>query len=251
MKRSPGPTPCSPLIDQQDDVGVGELALDPALHPLGEHVARPLHPGQVDEDQLPAGRRRRWRCRGSPAASSAAASETIATWLPTIALTRVDLPTLGRPARPMKPERRHRQRPSIDLGPAAPASRRRRSRGRSRRGGARRGRPPRSTSVQCSGQITTSPSSRGPAAGPTPSTGKASTSVGASLPRCSRLSSRIRSASTSSTARWPSPTPAAASAALDRARAAPPGTSERSRRQERGVGPCSARAARSRLPCAS
>ena len=32
-------------------------------------------------------------------------TETIATWLPTIALTRVDLPTLGRPARPTKPER--------------------------------------------------------------------------------------------------------------------------------------------------
>ena len=32
-------------------------------------------------------------------------TETITTWLPTIALTRVDLPTFGRPASPMKPER--------------------------------------------------------------------------------------------------------------------------------------------------
>ena len=55
MKRSPGPTPSSPLIDEQGDVGVGELALDPVLHPLGEHVARALHAGQVDEDQLAPG----------------------------------------------------------------------------------------------------------------------------------------------------------------------------------------------------
>jgi hypothetical protein len=32
-------------------------------------------------------------------------TETIATRLPTIALTSVDLPTLGRPAKPMKPAR--------------------------------------------------------------------------------------------------------------------------------------------------
>ena len=30
-------------------------------------------------------------------------SETIATWVPTMALTRVDLPTFGRPASPTKP----------------------------------------------------------------------------------------------------------------------------------------------------
>ena len=41
--------------DEQRHVGVGELALDPALHALGQHVARPLHAGQVDEDELPAG----------------------------------------------------------------------------------------------------------------------------------------------------------------------------------------------------
>jgi hypothetical protein len=32
-------------------------------------------------------------------------SETIATLLPTIAFARVDLPTFGRPARAMKPDR--------------------------------------------------------------------------------------------------------------------------------------------------
>ncbi len=55
-------------------------------------------------------------------------------------------------------------------------------------------------------------------AGPSSSIGKASTSVGASLPRCSRFSSRIRPASTISTARWPSSTPAAASAAATASR---------------------------------
>src|SRR5680860_895589 len=82
-------------------------------------------------------------------------------------------------------------------------------------------------SEQCSGQIVTSPSSRGPAVSPAPSSGKASTSVGASTPRCSRLSSRIRAASTSSTARWPSATPAAVNAAATASRRSS-GTSARS-----------------------
>src|ERR1700761_2322618 len=68
-------------------------------------------------------------------------------------------------------------------------------------------------STQYSGQIATSPSSRGPAVGPSASIGNESTSVGASLPRWSRFSSRIRAASTISTARWPSSTPTAAGAA--------------------------------------
>ena len=45
----------------------------------------------------------------------------------------------------------------------------------------------------CSGQMTTSPSSRGPTAAPSSSIGKESTSVGPSLPRYSALSSAIRS----------------------------------------------------------
>ena len=63
----------------------------------------------------------------------------------------------------------------------------------------------------CSGQITTSPSSRsagGPAIAPSPSTGKDSTSVGPALPRCSALSAAIASASTKLTATWPSSMPA-------------------------------------------
>src|SRR5262249_45987416 len=82
-------------------------------------------------------------------------------------------------------------------------------------------------STQCSGQIATSPSSRGPAAGPSSSIGNESTSVGLSLPRYSRFSSRIRAVSTISTARWPSSTPTAARAAATGTRSSA-GTSDRS-----------------------
>ena len=47
----------------------------------------------------------------------------------------------------------------------------------------------------------------GPRAGPAPSTGNDEHVGRASMPRCSRFSSWIRSASTSSTVRWPSSTP--------------------------------------------
>src|SRR3954447_21605719 len=67
-------------------------------------------------------------------------------------------------------------------------------------------------SLVWSGAITTSPSSRGPAGSPSESMGNERTSVGATRPRCSRLSSRIRSLSTNSTATWPSSIPAEASA---------------------------------------
>src|ERR1700753_3229376 len=82
-------------------------------------------------------------------------------------------------------------------------------------------------STQYSGQIATSPSSRGPAAGPSSSIGNESTSVGLSLPRWSRFSSWIRSASTISTARWPSSTPTACRAAPTGSRRGT-GTSDRS-----------------------
>ena len=54
MKRSPGPTPSSRVDHEQHDVGVGDLALDAALHALGEGVAGALHAGQVGEHELPA-----------------------------------------------------------------------------------------------------------------------------------------------------------------------------------------------------
>src|SRR5450755_3536616 len=68
------------------------------------------------------------------------------------------------------------------------------------------------TSTVCSGQITMSPSSRGPALGASSSTPKDSTSVGRSICRYSRLSSRLRPASTNSIATWPSSIPAEESA---------------------------------------
>ena len=55
MKRSPGPDALLAVDHDQGQVGVRQLALDPVLHPLGEHVARALHAGQVDEDELAAG----------------------------------------------------------------------------------------------------------------------------------------------------------------------------------------------------
>ena len=42
----------------QRGVGVGELALDAALHALGQRVARALDAGQVDEHELRVRRRR-------------------------------------------------------------------------------------------------------------------------------------------------------------------------------------------------
>src|SRR5919108_2327115 len=88
-------------------------------------------------------------------------------------------------------------------------------------------------SAACSGQTKTSPSSRGPATCPVSSMGNERTSVGSSRPRCSRLSSRIRVAGTSATARCPSAMPAerSATAAAPRSSA---GTSERSRRSPPG-----------------
>src|SRR5579884_200910 len=66
--------------------------------------------------------------------------------------------------------------------------------------------------------MTTSPSSRGPAALPSSSIPNDSTSVGWSAPRCSRLSSRIRSSSTNSTAMWPSSMSAEESARMHSSR---------------------------------
>ena len=70
MKRSPGPTPCSALSTSSAASDSRELALDAALHALGERVARALHAGQVDEHELRVVARS--RRRGSRGASSAA-----------------------------------------------------------------------------------------------------------------------------------------------------------------------------------
>ena len=141
MKRSPGPDPLLAVDDEQGDVGVGQLALDPAAASARSgRRAGAARPGRST--------RTSWRPASRSVATPRIArrvvcgrTETIATWEPTSALTSVDLPTLGRPASPTKPARVIAAPPAPR--PAAPASRRRRSRGRGRRGGGRRGRRPR------------------------------------------------------------------------------------------------------------
>ena len=55
MKRSPGPpTPCSPLTTNSAASASLELGLDAALHPLGQRVARALHARQVGQHELEA-----------------------------------------------------------------------------------------------------------------------------------------------------------------------------------------------------
>ena len=110
-----GPDALLAVDHQQRHVGVGQLALDPLLHPFGQRVAGRCTPG----------RSTRISCRSASRSVATpriarrvvcGRTETIATWLPTRALTRVDLPTLGRPARPTNPERvAHRQRPARTL----------------------------------------------------------------------------------------------------------------------------------------
>ena len=110
-------------------------------HPRGERVARALHAGQVDEHEL-----RSRRAVATPRIARRVVcgrSETIATFSPTIALTSVDLPTLGRPASATKPLRASSASPRAAARAAARASRRRRSRGPCRAGAASRARPPR------------------------------------------------------------------------------------------------------------
>ena len=247
MKRSPGPTPSSPLITTR-------ATSDSASSRLTRSCMRSV---RMSRGRCTPGRSTRISCRSASRSVATpriarrvvcGRTEAIATWEPTIALTRVDLPALGRPASPMKPELVIAAPPgsapaSASISPSSVSW-----------SWPQRWRTPWTaasvTSAQCSGQIATSPSSRGPAVGPVPSTGKASTSVGASLPRWSRLSSWIRSAVDQ----------------LDREVAVgDSGGGERRRdrgaqirgnvgeveAQERGVGPCSARAARSRLPCSS
>ena len=177
MKRSPGPIALLAVEHEQRGVGLGQLVLDAPLHPLGERVARAL-----DARAGRRGRAGRRRAVATPRIARRVVwglSETIATLWPTSALTIVDLPTFGRPARATKPARVGARSPRQDLAPAARASRRRRSRGPC----PSRCRTPWTIASRRSavrgGQITTSPSSRGPATTrSSPSTGNDSTSVG-------------------------------------------------------------------------
>ena len=82
-----------------------------------------------------------------------------------------------------------------------------RRRDRSRAGGGGRGRAaPRQSSPTTAGQRTTSPRARGTPSGSSsrPSSGNESTSVASSMPRCSRLSSRISSRATNAMPSSPS-----------------------------------------------
>ena len=78
MKRSPGPMPCSPLIDEQRGVGLRQLALDRVLHALGERVARALHARAGR--RAPSGARGRWPRRGSRGGWSAACRRRSPPW---------------------------------------------------------------------------------------------------------------------------------------------------------------------------
>src|SRR5215203_3711602 len=160
MKRSPGPTPSSPLITRRT---TSESASSRSTRPCIRLV-------RTSRGRCTPGRSTRISCSSfsvSVATPRIARRvvcgrlETIATWEPTRELTRVDLPTLGRPARPTKPERVIAAPP--EPAPAAPASRPRRFRGRSRRDEARRGRRPRSRRSSARGR---SRRHRAPAAPP-------------------------------------------------------------------------------------
>ena len=110
-------------------------------------------------------------CQPSPVATPRIArrvvcglSETIATFPPTIRFDQRRLAGVRPPGEGHEAAApRHAAPARRRSGPGARASRRRRSRGRSRRGGARRAPRPRPGPSVCSRQITTSPSSRGPA----------------------------------------------------------------------------------------
>ena len=103
MKRSPGPTPCSPLSDEQRGVG--------RPPPRTRRAAACARSARRAGAGRRAGRRARAACRRRVATPRIARrvvcglSETIATLRPTMPLTSVDLPTFGRPASATKPAR--------------------------------------------------------------------------------------------------------------------------------------------------
>ena len=143
MNRSPGPMPCSALTTNRQ----------PSASSSSCSTRRCIRSVSASRGRCTPGRSTSTSCQPGPLATPRIArrvvcglSETIATFAPTIALASVDLPTFGRPASAMKPERVGRGaplRPSASARPGARASRRRRSRGPFRSGAARRGRPPR------------------------------------------------------------------------------------------------------------
>src|SRR5829696_734746 len=192
---------------EQRGIGIRERALHLALHSLGERVAGALHARQVHEHELPV-------VAGGDSTDLASGRLRLVGHDRDLAaddlvhkrrLSRVRPPGEGNEAGAAHSSSSTR-RWSESISPSSLSW-----------SYPHRWSTPWTTasfrSSVCSGQITTSPSSRGPAEGPPASTGKESTSVGRSRSRCSRLSARMASASTTCTATWPTSTPAAASAA--------------------------------------
>ena len=102
MNRSPGPTPCSALITNRQ----------PSASSSSCSTRRCIRSVSASRGRWTPGRSTSTSCQPGPLATPRIArrvvcglSETIATFAPTTALASVDLPTLGRPASAMKPER--------------------------------------------------------------------------------------------------------------------------------------------------
>ncbi len=144
MNRSPGPTPCSPLSDQQRHVGPVELP----LHPSGHALRSARHADAA----RPAGRPARSGCAractrpGSLGASSADGRRRSPPSPPRPRSRASTCPRSGRPASATKPLRvtgTTMTPPDPAAAPAAPASRRRRSRDPCPPSAAHRARSPR------------------------------------------------------------------------------------------------------------
>ena len=102
MKRSPGPTPCSAL----------RTSRQPSASESSCSTRRCIRSVSASRGRWIPGRSTSTSCQSGPVATPRIArrvvwglSETIATLAPTIALASVDLPTLGRPAKAMNPDR--------------------------------------------------------------------------------------------------------------------------------------------------
>ena len=203
MNLSPGPTPwCPSTTSSAASASASSRSTRRCIRSVSESRGR-CTPGQVDEHHLPT----RGRVRRDAANRPAGGLRAIGDDRHLGADDRVDqrrLADVGATRRARRTQRGSSVSPLV-AGCSAAGSRaldhgglqlehlaRRPPRGRIRTGGGRRAPSPRSRSAACSGQMTTSPSSRGPATRSAPSIGNESTSVGSSRPRCSRFSSRIR-----------------------------------------------------------
>ena len=190
MKRSPGPTPCSPLsISSAASAAVELLLTRRAMRAVSASRGR-CTPGRSTSTswQSPL-----WCTPRIARRVVCGRSETIATFSPTTALMNVDLPTLGRPASATKPLRvtsAPREQLALErehlavVGLVVHAEQMQH--------------PVHDRLAQVDGvlgadhdvaELARSGAGRASA----PSIGNDSTSVGLGLPRCSRLSSAIRS----------------------------------------------------------